>query len=165
LPEIKENYEFAKKYWYQKSRHLNQKPLEEESSSFPDPFFFDVTKSQIRQVEELFSEKPFSIVTEGYLGKNYSYLPSFEEFNEQLESVYSIWEKFLKKISQSHVKELIFCIPAIKSGNPSVSFRKFEALLRKYNFRAVNLIRNEKFIIYQRPKTIVAHQIIMAQKT
>jgi hypothetical protein len=103
-------------------------------------------------------------VTEGYLGKNFSYTPSPEEFKEQLDIVYRIWKRFLGNISHSKVKELVFCIPAIQSVNPYYSFQIFEKLLEDSNYSVIKLSKNDKYIIYNRPQTIVSHQIIAAKK-
>ncbi len=164
LPEIKENYEHAKKYWLQKSKYLGLGKSQGKGGKFPDPFFFDVTKSKIEKIEEFSGGNAFSIVTEGYLGKNYGYLPSFEEFDQQLNIVFQIWKKFLKSVSRVNVKEIIFCVPAIKTVNPSLTLQMFEKILKENNFTIINPSQEKKYILYRRPQTIVAHQVIMARK-
>lgn len=55
----------------------------------------------------------YSVVTEGYLGENFSYKPTMDQVNKQLDSSRRLYESFLKNIidQTKKPKTVVLCLP------------------------------------------------------
>jgi hypothetical protein len=52
-----------------------------------------------------------AIITEGWLGKNFTKMPNNQEMKEQFEKLEKIWQKVLWESARLKIGEIIFCLP------------------------------------------------------
>lgn len=100
-----------------------------------------------------------SIVTEGYLGQNFTSPPSREQAQQEWVKLERMWTKVLTKSHSLGIPEMILCIPCyMVDGKRFVpSFIHKIAPQIGYN---VALLAGRKDIVYSRQKSVTGHVII-----
>lgn len=81
------------------------------SSYSPNPI--PVTETSVDATQKTYPDKPYSIVTEGYLGDNFVIKPSASTVQKQLPSLEKLYVNFLKNLQSQSVKpkSVVLCMP------------------------------------------------------
>lgn len=124
-----------------------------------DLFAFDVYRDNLENALKSHQiDKDFCIVTEGYLGPRVNQTPNIESQTKTMDLVSDIWNNFIKKLSKTQCKEIIFCLPI---ANDFDHDEQLDLYLGKLNFLNYKLDKEfEKAVVYARPKTKIGHLIL-----
>lgn len=121
-------------------------------------FGYDVTEKN-ETIQSMLFETPVSIVTEGYLGPGLSKEPDKELYTKLFREIGQLWSVFLKNLSQTNVKDIVFCIPAYKVNGRFVTntvlIDSLETLIPSHS--RYSYYQD----IYARKDAIVGHQILI----
>lgn len=151
MTHLNQNLTFANKFW--KTQKYN-KIETQQLAQIQQTFVHDATEGL-----DFDLEYDTSIVTEGYLGKNYRETTQ-ELAEEQVQIVSAMWQKLLVTISKSQVKDIIGCLPYY----PQLSFvPEYEFLFDNLSWKVEKLSKNN-FIKYQRENSKVGHLIFKLSK-
>jgi hypothetical protein len=104
--------------------------------------------------------RPYSkwaLVTEGYLGKNFTKKPDYQAAQYQLREVYELWRRVLTEAEQVGVTEIVGCLPSYRN-HPQLT--EVEQILPKQSqYKLVTWPHGETSILYRRRQTITGHLI------
>jgi hypothetical protein len=142
LPSVEENTKFAERYWIRKVRE--QKP--------PNFKIFQQDARDIRQSHEEF--EGFSIVTEGYLGHNFSATPTTEQIKIEYEKQEKMWHDVIQSCDEKKIDEIVFCLPCYAKSSP----RFIKELAESFDYRLVTF-GGKDGIVYSRKDSFVGHYI------
>jgi tRNA G10 N-methylase Trm11 len=148
--QVQKNWEYVQKY----------KPL----ATLQDTFKHDVTRWLSFSKH---SFVPQTIVTEGYLGKNFSYIPQESNIRQQYDILVELWTKALGQIEDyEQISELVFCLPFYPS-DVSLSRQNIEHILRlchKYGWEQGFKNSPSGYVVYGRSASRVKHAILNLKK-
>jgi hypothetical protein len=119
---------------------------------------FDATLSFDRDLD--LRKHDYSIVTEGWLGKNFVKLPTLLEIQREWVKVFGVWKKILKNSAEIKIPEIIFCLPFYKNNNQTIlPDLEIQNLLKNSKYQ-IQKLNNKNYILYSRPKSITGHLIM-----
>ena len=126
-------------------------------------------------VEKAIDFAQTSIVTEGFLGKNFNSQPTLKDINEQMRNLSKMWSNVLQQSQIYRIPELIFCLPYYHlpknvdklaehvlyeiDGNDIIPQFQNE-LASKFGYRANKIDNTKSFLLYSRPNSFVGHCIV-----
>jgi hypothetical protein len=154
MKDLEKNYKFANHFW---TRQRFNKIVTEKVANIETPFVCDVTTFDNSENLNL---ADFSIVTEGFLGKNFKSQPEERDVMMQSKFVSEMWVKFFENIKDSPIKEVVGCLPFY----PQFDIPNYDFLSKLDGFDQVELLPNQKFIEYSRDRTFVGHLIFKVNK-
>ncbi|OGJ42972.1 hypothetical protein A3B60_01840 [Candidatus Peregrinibacteria bacterium RIFCSPLOWO2_01_FULL_39_12] len=108
-----------------------------------------------------FPEKIDAVITESYLGKPISSLPSKEEREKTFRELANLnlnWLISVNKITEKNCP-IVTCIPAFKTGQTFEFFPHFEEIAKQAGYKISHSF------IYDRPDQIVAREIKVLEKS
>ena len=111
-------------------------------------------------------QEPFSIVTEGWLGKNFSSSVGLEAIQSEQNRVMDLWDQVFSLIyrnKNSYLKEIIFCLPFSPLHFQTKKFleTKMTIILDKYGYGPDKFnILNHRVLYYARKDSQIGHAII-----
>ncbi len=106
------------------------------------------------------------IVTEGYLGENFTQTPATQDIQLNAQKVSTLWKHFFKHIGASRsVSSMVFCLPAWNQGRKKISIADdiFE-MAQKAGFEVVPMFNGQKSFFYERDEAFVAREICVLKK-
>mgnify|MGYP003731411763 CR=1 FL=1 len=109
-----------------------------------------------------------AIVTEGYLGTNFTQPPSLQNIQTELQKLIELWSEVIAQASQLKISELVFCLPVYlrsKESKQKVWPQFQDLLIKKTNYRLCYLCNQKPGILYSRPKSLVGHWIVKLVQT
>ncbi len=115
----------------------------------------------------LFPSKKLSgvVVTEGYLGFNFTQAPTKQEIEKNSKLVMKLWDEFFYHLEKSKISKVSLCLPLWRFGKNSVSIsEKLFAKIRKYSYTPDVLFGNQKTFVYSRPGAFVGREICVVKK-
>ena len=169
IPQLQKNYEFATNFWtrnkYDKKDILKIANLSkawvgdaielENIEIINQETTANLDKSNLEE-----SNNSISIVTEGFLGKNFKNSPDQASADEQVRVVSNIWKSILKNYENSNVTEIVGCLPFY----PKLGFVPTYAFLEKeIGWNLIKLCKTD-FIQYKRDSSNVGHLIFKLEK-
>ena len=105
------------------------------------------------------------IVTEGFLGYNFTKSPTEMEIKRNADLVLGIWKKFFKQLEKSSVTQISGCLPAWNAGRKRHSIiEPFLVMARQSGFDLVEISPTDKTYFYERDKTFVSREIFILSK-
>lgn len=169
LPDVQENWNFAQYYWSRKKHFLqleNQEVQmkEEEGEIRAEPIIFQQDAATLKNSEEVKNASQYAIVTEGYLGKNFTQPPTKSEQQQEWRLLEKLWLDCLTSCKGLKIPEIIFCLPFYQiDSKPRLPFF-WPELTKKTQYQNVELTSNgEPYILYSRANTITGHMILKFQ--
>jgi tRNA G10 N-methylase Trm11 len=152
----KQNFEFAQEFFTKKFFSLENIKLATLKNLQP-------LKANNLSKVKLVSKIDFSkvaIVTEGYLGKNFAFLPDNNMIIDEFKIINKLWQEVLSEAGKLQIPEIIFCIPFYQLPKEKVYPNFWSNLNQKSDYEFVDLGINSKFLTYARKDSITGHFIL-----
>ena len=110
------------------------------------------------------------VVTEGFLGTNYTSKIPDSVAQLEFEKIFSIWLVFLKNTEKSNIRNMVFCLPFYPELR-NLSIKMLQEFIDKIAasnwqiepFESINSHKTN-YILYKRDKSIVAHALFRLTK-
>ncbi len=106
-----------------------------------------------------------SIVTEGFLGKNFEDRPSLSEIEKNEREILSLWEKIFLRLEKAKIQRIVFCLPAwrVQQSWHSISSKLFAKIQKNFYTPGV-LFEGKETFLYFRPDAFVAREICVMER-
>lgn len=104
----------------------------------------------------------FSVVTEGYLGKNFKTRPNPKALRKEIEIVEKIWFKALKNFEKYKIQEVIFCLPCYDFKNLQL-MPELNKIVSGSRYKFSQLLPGRSSFKYSRYDSLTVHLIVKAQ--
>ena len=160
LLQTQENFIEAKSIWQKNWKHLN----------FNHDFSPANLVTEILDARHLSLSKHFgffkelAIVTEGYLGDNFTRPPKLLDAHLEFQKIRDLWSQVILQASKLRVTELIFCLPVylqIQTTNSKPLWPKFQnELIKNTCYRFYQFTNQKSGILYNRSNSYVGHLIV-----
>jgi hypothetical protein len=133
-------------------------------ASIPSYQFFPLDIRDYDQAYKLYSKRnysnrPYSVVTEGYLGSNLASKYNRQDPDKQIETVTQIWQKALANLAKLQIPEIVLCVPWYKLKSGIIFPDYFLPLVAKSDYEIIQLLPDKNYILYAREATTVGHGI------
>lgn len=108
---------------------------------------------------------PCVVATEGWLGENFSELPTPQQADQQAREVLKMWDKFWENCRADGPRQIALCLPQwhTPSGNVSI-LEKMLASAEGCGYTPLALFDGEVSCVYERPDAFVAREIVIFKK-
>jgi tRNA G10 N-methylase Trm11 len=154
LPGANKNLEFAQQYF----NKFGFNELARRGSIFS----LDATRLD-RIKDQDFAN--LAIVTEGFLGYNFTRKPTRQNILEQFEEVKQMWKKVLQASNYLGIKEVVFCLPFYNFESQTLLPTFLESLINGTNYQYQKLFGDQKYLCYARKDAFVGHFILKVSLT
>ncbi len=162
--ETQSNYLQAKSIWSKYWKHFQLN-----GNFLPASLVTEVLDARIlSKSKNFYTFSNLAIVTEGYLGTNFTQPPSLENIRIEFQKLFDLWNQVIAQASQLKIPELIFCLPVYlrsKESKQKVWPQFQDFLVKKTNYRLCYLHNRKLGILYSRPKSLVGHWIVKLIQT
>jgi hypothetical protein len=108
------------------------------------------------------SEHTFAVVTEGWLGKNFSNAPTLDQAKGEFEKVMDAWKGALKNFERQDIHEIVLCLPFY----PKLTIDKgwyvseFKNLISSTKYHVLPFDAENEVLYYSRKDTVTGHMIV-----
>jgi hypothetical protein len=143
-------------------------------SEVPNEHIFVSDAEKFNNLPEDLKTSGLAVVTEGFLGKNFTSFPNKKEIIEQLTFLELLWGKVLRNSRELGINELVFCLPfynvpkkidmsdedglyIVKNNLVIPTFYVDLALKNSYS---VENLSKMPYLLYTRPQSFVGHCIV-----
>lgn len=144
--------------------HNAQKNFEQMAEKFRyEPTSGKFFRSKAQQFP--FEKLPGVITTEGTLGENFTYRPSYSEAEKNADVVLQMWEKFFESCDPKYIRMVVLCLPCWETteGKLSISEKLF-AKIPKNSYTPAALFDGQKTFVYARPDAFVGREICVLKR-
>jgi hypothetical protein len=100
----------------------------------------------------------YTVVTEGYLGTNFSTKPHQEQIQKELENQKYMWVAVLKECKQKGIREVIACLPFYRVER-GVKFTSVQEIGQEAGYM-VEKLANRDGVLYARKDSLVGHYVV-----
>ncbi|MEM1312681.1 MAG: hypothetical protein AAGF07_04430 [Patescibacteria group bacterium] len=155
---VKQNYEFAEVSW---SKYGFKQRLQESKKLAKLQAIFELDikgldKQKMIKHQEL---AQLSIVTEGYLGKNFNHLPTYQEIKNEWVQLKNLWQEVITKADRLMIPEIIFCLPYYNLKNQQLLPDFIDNLIVNTNYH-LSKFNGRRCLLYSRKSSYTGHCII-----
>ncbi len=160
--EVRINSEKARKIW-----HWGERFMHVELGDGPQIKTFALDAKRLSSASVNFSKNlnsDWAIVTEGYLGKNFSKAPSKKDIQIELSQLRLLWKKAIQEADKLQIPEIVFCLPLYlrtKETGEKWVWPQFEKeLIDNTGYKLYQFCNGKTNILYSREKGFVGHLIM-----
>jgi len=108
---------------------------------------------------------PCVAVTEGWLGENFSELPTGAQVEVQAREVLKMWQQFFTHCTTDGPRRVAMCLPQWHTRSGSVSIlKKLLATAEGCGYTPLALFDGATSCVYERPAAFVAREIVVFEK-
>lgn len=162
--ETQSNYLQAKPIWSKYWKHFQL------SGNFlPASLVTEVLDARtLSKSRNFYASSNLAIVTEGYLGTNFTQPPSLANIRTELQKLFDLWSQVITQANQLRISELVFCLPVYlrsKDVKQKLWPQFHHLLIKKTNYNLYYLNNHKPGILYSRPKSLVGHWIVKLVQT
>lgn len=165
LPELEKNYEKATEIWTSKWKYL-EKEQELKIAELNHIESIDAKKLSKIKLEDV-ELGEFSIVTEGFLGQNFSKKPETQKIESSLEKIKIIWETLIQEADKTGIREIVFCLPYYPNFREEYGAKTSKLipnfipnLIKNTSYKYEKLGKNTDYILYSRERSNTGHLIL-----
>jgi hypothetical protein len=105
------------------------------------------------------------LVTEGWLGENFSETPSLDQVEKEAVKVLKMWIRAFENMEKRGPKKISLCLPCWNLRGKQISIsQKLFAKIKKSSYTPLALFDDQETFIYQRDKAFVAREICVFER-
>lgn len=133
-----------------------------------DKFRYDRTTGEFKHSDVLnidWQNESGVIVTEGWLGKNFTKKPHQNVIEDNAHQVMDLWKQIFTKLKDSKIRKVAFCLPAWNLGQRKISIsQKLAAFARDNGYTQQKIFQGKPTTYYERDGAYVAREICVMEK-
>jgi tRNA G10 N-methylase Trm11 len=158
IEDLAKNYDFAADYW--RKYGFKQRPDHNQNLAKLHPVF-DLDFAKLDTITDISKDilSKTSIVTEGYLGKNFKMPPNQNEMQQEWKNLEQLWKSAITQANKLAIPEIIFCLPFYQVRDRQFLPDFVASLIMGTDYKFADF-EGKNYLLYSRKDSFTGHYIV-----